>query len=1004
MEPAASEISEPQPPELPGIFLRADTLDPGAVFKPLPKLDTHPKLMAELNRQKRAYAKFLRNLAPEPVQTRKRIMLESFSRRLQNPEDLKDFSSTLNGAGDWESVRIPDFGGPLGRATLYYRTTFELNAEMISGGALFVCFGGVDYKADVFMNNTHLGSHEGFFAPFESDFTRVARDGQNTLVVVVENDAVCMSNDSWGTDGDKYEGDKIYAATGPGYDEPEVGWHHCPPGMGIYQDVYVEARSSIYVHDIFVRPLPESSRAEVWVEVNSCHTIRQEIGLELSVYGQNFRRTVLRGKKFESVGQAGPGINYYKQIFEIPDARLWELDEPWLYQAQVKVLDSGGGLLDAASRQFGMRSFTMDETGTPKGRLSLNGREIRLRGANTMGFEQQDVMRKDWDQLIDDILLAKICHMNFWRLTQRPVQPEVYDYCDKLGLMTQTDLPLFGVLRRTQFAEAVRQSDEMEHLVRAHPCNIMVTYINEPIPNAWDKPHRHLPRPELERFFVAASAVVKVMNPDRVIKPVDGDYDPPAPGLPDNHCYNGWYNGHGLDLGKLHKGYWQRVKPDWMYGCGEFGAEGLDYADLMRRRYPQHWLPGSHCQEKDWSPSSIPLAQTGRFHYMWFDTRHSMQDWADASQAHQAWVTRIMTEAFRRDNRMVSFAIHLFIDAFPSGWMKTIMDVERHPKPAYFEYREALTPLMACLRSDRYAFFAGENICFEGWVCNDLCTVPANLRLHYQFELDGKVMFAKKTDANVPVCASEFQGYLSIPAPNVETRTSGTIRLALVKGDGTVLHDSQSQIEIFPSTKTGKMPRFYILGAKDGVATKLTEELGHEGGLAAVFSGKIRSSDTILIDDYTLFAEKREVVLAAVESGATAVFLELPEGKYDIAGDEIRVEGCGMGPRHFVSRDTGHPLVAGFAPNDFRFWFDQDAGYVTPLFAAEFVADGWKAILTSGSGGWASLDWKPTLAAAEKPHGNGMLRLCQVKLAGRTLTNPVADIFARRLSRLALAK
>ena len=60
-----------------------------------------------------------------------------------------------------------------------------------------------------------------------------------------------------------------------------------------------------------------------------------------------------------------------------------------------------------------MRSFRMDDASEPKGRLFLNGREIRLRGANTMGFEQQDVMQRDWDNCIDDILLAKICHMNF---------------------------------------------------------------------------------------------------------------------------------------------------------------------------------------------------------------------------------------------------------------------------------------------------------------------------------------------------------------------------------------------------------------------------------------------------------------------------------------------------------------------------------------------------------------------------------------------------------------
>ena len=83
----------------------------------------------------------------------------------------------------------------------------------------------------------------------------------------------------------------------------------------------------------------------------------------------------------------------------------------------------------------------------------------------------------------------------------------------------------------------------------------------------------------------------------------------------------------------------------------------------------------------------------------------------------------MMTEAFRRDRRMTSFAIHLFIDAFPSGWMKAIMDVDRGPKPAYFAYRDALTPLMANLRSDRHAFFSGEEVRLEDWGYNDLVTV-----------------------------------------------------------------------------------------------------------------------------------------------------------------------------------------------------------------------------------------------------------------------------------------
>jgi beta-galactosidase/beta-glucuronidase len=290
--------------------------------------------------------------------------------------------------------------------------------------------------------------------------------------------------------------------------------------------------------------------------VTSTHLLRRDITVNLSVFGQNFKKTFFKNKEFSVPAPVGPMVNYYRFTFEMSNPKIWDLESPWLYQIQVQITDRETGEKDIRSRQFGLRSFRFDETGEPKGMYELNGRKIHLHGANTMGFEQQDVMNGDFRQLIDDILLAKICNMNFWRLTQRPVQDEVYEYCDRLGLLTQTDLPLFGMLRRNQFAEAVRQAGEMEKLVRNHPCNVVDTYINEPFPNAQGKGHRQLLRHELESFFAAASEVVRLQNPDRVIKPVDGDYDPPAPaGLPDNHCYTCWYNGHGVSLGKLNKGY-----------------------------------------------------------------------------------------------------------------------------------------------------------------------------------------------------------------------------------------------------------------------------------------------------------------------------------------------------------------------------------------------------------------------------------------------------------------
>ena len=67
-----------------------------------------------------------------------------------------------------------------------------------------------------------------------------------------------------------------------------------------------------------------------------------------------------------------------------------------------------------------MREFRMDDTSSLKGTLYLNGEPIILRGADTMGNFEVPVMKGDEQQLIEDILIAKLAHLNFFRLTREP--------------------------------------------------------------------------------------------------------------------------------------------------------------------------------------------------------------------------------------------------------------------------------------------------------------------------------------------------------------------------------------------------------------------------------------------------------------------------------------------------------------------------------------------------------------------------------------------------------
>lgn len=1003
-------LVEPNPPILEEkCFQQLEDPNEGE-FIPLKKINSAEELVEELDKLRKSHAPFLEQHAPLLPSYRIRQELKEFAWRIGTDEDEANFIHVLEGQGNWQKVVIPHYGAPLGTATTFYRTVFEVTEEMLQLDQVYMCFKGVDYKAHVFVNGNFLGSHEGFFAPFEMNCTRSVKKGNNTLLVKVENDYPCGSDLGPG-------GDKIYAATGIGYDDPEIGWHHCPPGMGIYQGVALEARASLHLGDSFVRPLQDLEHAEAWIELNNDFQEAKEIKLRLSVYGRNFLEAVFEKlvytpsttletglgdsfteSKLKAAGMLHAtvptlterGRNRFIVPFHIPNARKWELDTPWLYQLHVELLVDGR-VIDTKSRHFGMRSFAMDITNSPKGALYLNGRQIRLRGANTMGHEQQCVAKEDWDQLRDDILLAKLCNMNFLRITQRPVQPEVYDYCDMLGIMTQTDLPLFGVISRSQFCEGIRQAEEMERLIRSHPCNIMISYINEPFPNAKNKPHRHLIKQELLEFFKAADIAVKLNNPDRVIKHVDGDYDPPNESLTDNHCYPCWYNGHGIDIGKLHKGYWLAVKPDWYYGCGEFGSEGLDPIEVMRKYYPVNWLPQSQEEEQTWSPSSIIDAQTGRFHYFFYDTQETLEDWVEASHRHQAWATRIMTEAFRRNSMMTTFAIHLFIDAFPSGWMKTIMDVERRPKPAYFAYREALEPLIANLRTDRFSYRSGEKIAIEAWICNDMIEVPKATVLRAMVKLDGKLLASFSHVADVPSCSSTYQGSISYIAPELVERGKLEVFLALCDSQGNILHDTSVVIDVYPS-KITKRFSVAVLGAPNGKAYRLLEELG----LDAVAWESDSRCEVIVVDDASLLSIHNQELQELVKTGSRMVVLDLEPGEYSLLGEAVSVKSSSMQPLHFVSRKTGHPMVAGFQPDDFRLWHSSDKGYIEPLLFHTLQASDMKPVLLSGNTDEAG-NWGSALAVAEKHFGEGILLLCQVVLHGRCSTNPAAEEFALRL-------
>lgn len=793
--------------ELPNRFLRQTE---SAVLMPM-KTETYEeqkeKFQKELKEMRKYYRPFMENyLSPLPVEIPTIYFQKFFFRYCEKNEC---FTERNDSKYEWKEVKIPDYRGPArenGKWEAYYKTGFScpdtFKEKCSEGQRIVLTFQCVDYIAEIYVNGCFVGRHEGFFAPFSFDITKYIRQ-ENELIILCKNDIPILG------EGEFLDGDKIYAATGPGWDDPEVGWHHCPAGAGVFGKVSLQLRPELYVDDIFIRPDFRSNSVEARIGVvNYTDEVKKDLNFTIALEPKNYEGEPV-GRCEKHVTAAGPGKNEYRYFFPIENYRIWESKTPWLYGAKA-ILSHGGKVVSAAIQTVGFKEFISDETSEPKGKFYMNGKPAVLRGANEMGHLQQCVMDGNFDQLVDDILIAKMCHMNYYRITQRPVQEEIYDYFDMLGMMHQCDFPLFGFLRRPQFSEALRQVTEMEHLVRKHVSTVMTTLINEPMcirrtedPNDKfsrryeAKGHRHLLRDELEAFFQAARKAIYTENPDRVVKNVEGDYDgPTAEGMPDFHTYTMWYTNHGEPIGRLMRGYLPPVKEGWMIGCGEYGAEGLDSADLMRRRYPASWTA---CDENGcWYPDRIVRAQTYAVHGDWYREQHTMEDWVRESQKHQAYATKLMTDAFRRRADVINqTAVHLLIDAWPSGWMKTLVDCERNPKPAYFAYKEALIPLKLNLYTARNSAYEDETVSVELWVLNDTSD-RRNLNIRAEIREEGSdVPYAMYCESyQIPAADACCAGIVPVHFAKKSRRRTVIVQAALFEKEK-LIHQEEIRIEVY---------------------------------------------------------------------------------------------------------------------------------------------------------------------------------------------------------------
>ena len=94
-----------------------------------------------------------------------------------------DRAATMSIPGDWntQDERLFFYEG-----TVWFKKDFTYESK--PGTRVHLYFGAVNYVCNVYVNGQQAGSHEGGFTPFSFDVTSLLRDGNNFVIVRVNNE------------------------------------------------------------------------------------------------------------------------------------------------------------------------------------------------------------------------------------------------------------------------------------------------------------------------------------------------------------------------------------------------------------------------------------------------------------------------------------------------------------------------------------------------------------------------------------------------------------------------------------------------------------------------------------------------------------------------------------------------------------------------------------------------------------------------------------------------
>lgn len=292
---------------------------------------------------------------------------------------------------------------------LCYRKTFELPEEWKSK-RLFLHFGAVDWKADVYINGILAGSHTGGYCPFSFEITKIVHDDDNEIIVYV-CDSTNTCNEQRGKQALK-PGGIFYTAV-----------------SGIWQTVWIEPVNKIFIERIKTTPDIDNGMLKIETTINGD---TKNVKVEASAYDEN---NLVSHEVCESESSI---------MLKISSPKLWSPDSPFLYKLNIKLM-CGSVLEDEADSYFGMRKISTKKDDSRNTRILLNNEPIFQSGLLDQGYWPDGLYTAPTDEALRyDVEMAKKMGYNMLRKHIKVEPARWYYYCDLLGILVWQDMPSGG--------------------------------------------------------------------------------------------------------------------------------------------------------------------------------------------------------------------------------------------------------------------------------------------------------------------------------------------------------------------------------------------------------------------------------------------------------------------------------------------------------------------------------------------------------------------------------